>query len=151
MACLIYDFCRHADIQAPSNQSPVTTQGPTGPTSPTDMTPTTIHPTLNPPTQPAPAHNGWTMWSSWTPCSMACARKRYRFCLNNDVDYCPGHDQQIERCPPPCKSKNISNAATLALPVLKHVLELSSPLEFSEIGNLLLPSRDMAERSLNRR
>ena len=26
-----------------------------------------------------------------------------------------------------------------------------SPLEFSEIGYLLLPSRDMAERSLNRR
>ena len=27
----------------------------------------------------------------------------------------------------------------------------ASPLEFSEIGYLLLPSRDMAERSLNRR
>ena len=27
----------------------------------------------------------------------------------------------------------------------------ASPLEFSEISYLLLPSRDMAERSLNRR
>ena len=35
--------------------------------------------------------------------------------------------------------------------VLKRCRFPASPLEFSEIGYLLLPSRDMAERSLNRR
>ncbi|KAJ8312324.1 hypothetical protein KUTeg_009697, partial [Tegillarca granosa] len=41
---------------------------------------------------------GWSTWSQWSSCDLACNRRRYRFCLKSDKHSCYGAKTQTELC-----------------------------------------------------
>jgi hypothetical protein len=55
-------------------------------------------------------NGGWTPWSTFTPCSSNCIKKRSRFCTNSDPAACKGPGEENKACTPSeCNGKTSSN------------------------------------------
>lgn len=63
----------------------------------------TAPPTVVIPNVPTINQLGWSVWSQWSSCDLACNRRRYRFCLKSDTHSCYGAKTQTELCDSSCR------------------------------------------------
>ncbi|XP_070205812.1 uncharacterized protein [Littorina saxatilis] len=89
----------------PTGQNPGTQTTPISQTPPL-VTKPIDSPVTKPPVVTRPPI-GWTSWSGWSECNMQCGHFRYRYCLNSDHTYCPGSNQEVKTCDPPCQGKDL--------------------------------------------